>query len=90
MTRDRHGLRHFIHTEARAFRIWREGKPLNWKCTARELADVTGLHPDYVRRICKSRGWPIQTDYDAPLASGHRGATRRWNPAVDQQLARLF
>ena len=39
------------------FRVWRAARAADWDCTARELADETGLHIATVRRICDRRGW---------------------------------
>lgn len=39
------------------FRVWRAARAVDWDCTARELADETGLHIATVRRICDRRGW---------------------------------
>lgn len=62
--------------EVNAFLIWREGKPVDWRCTARELADATGLSSATVRRICAARGWPIQPgDYAGNAALSHEPET---------------
>ena len=42
---------------ANEFRVWRAARAADWDCTARELADETGLHIATVRRICDRRGW---------------------------------
>ena len=39
------------------FRVWRAAQAVEWECTARELANETGLHVTTVRRICDRRGW---------------------------------
>lgn len=53
--------RKFRQNRASAFRIWREGHPVDWQCTVTELAEATGLPPGTVRRICRERGWqPIE------------------------------
>ncbi|AET42308.1 hypothetical protein DSS3P1_29 [Ruegeria phage DSS3-P1] len=54
-----------IRHEARAFLIWREGKPVRWDCTVAELAEATGVHEGTVRRICQERSWPVQSGHDA-------------------------
>jgi len=46
-----------------AFCIWRIGKPLNWQCTAIELAEQTGFSISTVRKHCKERKWPILHGY---------------------------
>jgi len=39
------------------FRVWRAAQAVDWDCTARELANETGLHVTTVRKICDRRGW---------------------------------
>ena len=39
------------------FRVWRAARAVDWDCTARELADETGLSQRTVQRICERRGW---------------------------------
>lgn len=89
MTQDEYNRRNTIQLEALAFRIWREGNPVGWRCTARELAEAVKLPIQTVRKICRARGWPIQQDYEGSLAGGHIGATRQWNPPADTFMARL-
>ena len=39
------------------FRVWRAAQAVDWDCTARELANETGLSRRTVQRICERRGW---------------------------------
>ena len=39
------------------FRVWRAAQAVEWECTARELANETGLHVTTVHKICDWRGW---------------------------------
>lgn len=48
--------------EARAFAIWRVGKPVAWDCTVSELAAATKVNQRTVRRLCLERGWPVSDD----------------------------
>lgn len=51
-----------LRAEATAFRIWREGKSVDWDCTVLELAEAVGVNPNTVRSICRERGWPVNQD----------------------------
>ena len=42
---------------ANEFRVWRAAQAVEWDCTARELANETGLHVSTVHKICDRRGW---------------------------------
>lgn len=54
--------RNAIIGQANAFRIWREGKSVDWCCTISELAEATGLTYACVRTHVRERGWPVEDD----------------------------
>lgn len=60
-----------VAKEAKAFLIWREGRSVNWNCTAVELAEATGISPRYVRQICAERGWKIQRSEPGERSEPH-------------------
>lgn len=51
-----------IRSKARIFIMWREGRSVNWDCTAEDLARVAGVSVHYARQVARERGWPIQDD----------------------------
>jgi hypothetical protein len=44
---------------ANDFIIWRAGMSVNWECTAKDIAEETGLSLTSVRETCRRRGWSI-------------------------------
>ncbi|NDK37097.1 hypothetical protein [Rhodovulum sulfidophilum] len=46
-----------VHSQAIAFLIWRHAEPRGWDCTVAEIAEVIGVHPVAVGRVCRQMGW---------------------------------
>ena len=53
-----------IKGEVTKFRIWREGRAVNWRCTYADLARALGLTPSRVRQICLASGWVCTFEED--------------------------
>jgi len=49
------------------FRIWRIGHPIDWQCTAHEVAQQLDLRVITVIKICRRKGWPIETHEEPPI-----------------------
>ncbi len=45
--------------KANAFMIWRAGNAVGWDCTARDIADETGISQSTIRKVCKAKGWEL-------------------------------
>ncbi|PBB41776.1 hypothetical protein CK222_21725 [Mesorhizobium sp. WSM3866] len=52
---------------ARRFLIRRYGISVNWNCTYREIAQVTGIPEARVSRICRQHGYPVEHDNQRPV-----------------------
>lgn len=62
---------------ANTFLVWREGKSVDWDCTAAELAEATGLSVQTVRSICRERGYRVRDgrrSADSVTLFGARGS----------------
>jgi hypothetical protein len=75
--------------EARAFRIWREGKGVKWDCTIGELASATKIDRHVVGRIVKERRFPVAHGPDTP-EHGQRAALIRYATTPVDRAMRSF
>ena len=57
-----------IKHEAKCFLIWRTGVSLEWECNAADIAALTKIPVEMVRRICRERDWPLLPDRQPPTA----------------------
>lgn len=58
-----------LQREVNAFMVWRTCKQANWKASAHEVAEATGLTVETVRRICNERQWALVYDDSADSMS---------------------
>lgn len=79
-----------VKREARAFLVWRTARELDWQCTCRELARLTGLRYDEVTAVCRERPhWRILRP--SPAFARHMNRLRQLDegdipPPVDEVL----
>ncbi|EYD71784.1 hypothetical protein [Limimaricola hongkongensis] len=44
-------------SEALAYRIWAEAKPIGWDCSVTDLAEALDETPQRIGMICRAKGW---------------------------------
>lgn len=57
MTHDEKLRKRVFQRQATDFMVWRAGKALDWKCTATELAEESGINKATVHLVLNRRGW---------------------------------
>lgn len=55
-----------LKRRANTFLIWRAGNAVNWDCTAKEIAEETGLSTETIRKVCNAKGWEIVVERNMP------------------------